>query len=249
MHFSSVRLARSYTSSTVKVVLHRRDALHRIGLPPLLWRAAIDDVRFVEMDMRLDQPAAYQASACIEYRPFRLQRRFDSGDPPARSPISTGGASGACDSRALRTIRSIALPLRRGNADAPHRRAQPYGPAAPRSRCPAAYSRIARSEENQPTCAVFSTLERHQPRRSCQRAATLTLFRGISGEVGRDNEVVVAGQLIDQLTIAMMAHRARTRRRDRIQHLLQHRQSRQSFLARPDRAGGARQPPLRSGRR
>jgi len=35
-----------------------------------------------------------------------------------------------------------------------------------------AYSRIARSEENQPTCAVFSTLDRHQARRSRQRAET-----------------------------------------------------------------------------
>jgi len=35
-----------------------------------------------------------------------------------------------------------------------------------------AYSRIDRSEENQPTCAVFSTLARHHAVRSRQRAAT-----------------------------------------------------------------------------
>ena len=67
----------------------------------------------------------------------------------------------------------------------------------------AAYSRIARSEENQPTFAVFSTLARHQARRIVPERGNPSLRRGVGGEVGGDHEMVVAGQLVDQLAIAV----------------------------------------------
>ena len=95
---------------------------------------------------------------------------------PAATPISTGGASGACASLALRTIRSIAVPLlRRGDAGAADGVAATLvtlGVCGTTFQMSSAYSRIVRSEENQPIRAVFSTLARHQARRSRQRAAT-----------------------------------------------------------------------------
>jgi len=48
--------------------LHRRDPLHGSRLPSSLRRAAVDDVRLVEVDMRLDQTATHQASARVEHR-------------------------------------------------------------------------------------------------------------------------------------------------------------------------------------
>ena len=84
---------------------------------------------------------------------------------PSITPTSTGGASGACDSLALRTIRSIALPSSVAAMLARRMGARnPYKVRGSTFQMSEAYSRIARSEENQPTRAVFSTLERHQAR-------------------------------------------------------------------------------------
>src|SRR4029077_8958630 len=64
------------------------------------------------------------------------------------------------------------------------RREKPNGPSAVDERCqftpdatgtpqmPSAYSQIVLSDENQPTFAVFSTLDRHQALRSRHRATT-----------------------------------------------------------------------------
>ena len=65
-------------------LFHRRDTLHGTCLAPLLRCAAVDDVGLVQMDVGLDQTAAGQAAARVEYRPFRLYRRLDRDNASAR---------------------------------------------------------------------------------------------------------------------------------------------------------------------
>ena len=105
------------------------------------------------MDMRLDQ---------ARRRPGIRRRRTPARPPATRLDRDDAAARDADIDRrrirrvrqpALRTIRSIAVPscvaamlARRMRWRNPTRLR-----AAPRSRCPSAYSRIARSEENQPT--------------------------------------------------------------------------------------------------
>ena len=190
MHFSSVRLARWYTSSTVNVYFTAATRCIEVGLPPFLRRAAVDDVGFVQMDMRLDEPPHTRQPPASNTGPSACSVGSMAAMRPSITPISTGGASGACDSLALRTIRSIAAPARGCGAT--------EGGAIPRAvrgttfQMSAAYSRMARSEENQPTRAVFSTLERHQARRIVPARRDPALHRGIGGEVRGHHEVVVA---------------------------------------------------------
>ncbi len=49
---------------------------------------------------------------------------------------------------------------------------RPFHPATGTSQMSSAYSRTERSDENQPTCAVFMMLARHHAARLCQSAPT-----------------------------------------------------------------------------
>ena len=75
---------------------------------------------------------------------------------------------------------------------------QPYGLRGATFQMSSAYSRIARSEENQPIRAVFSTLARHHAGAILPARSDTPLRRGIGVEVGSDHEMVVAVQFIDQ---------------------------------------------------
>ena len=66
------------------VQLQRRHALHRAQGPPLLRRAAVDDTRLVEMDVRLDQAGAGEAAARIMDRRIGRERALDCHDAPIR---------------------------------------------------------------------------------------------------------------------------------------------------------------------
>src|SRR5262249_49716129 len=60
--------------------LHRRDTLHRVGLPTVFRWAAVDDVGLVEVDVRLHQAATGGAAARRDTRPVRVQRWLDRDD-------------------------------------------------------------------------------------------------------------------------------------------------------------------------
>ena len=65
-------------------VLHRSHTLHRIGLPPVLRRAAVDDAGLVQMDMRLDQAGAGETAVRVEDRAIGLQGGLDRDNPAVR---------------------------------------------------------------------------------------------------------------------------------------------------------------------
>ena len=74
-----------------------------------------------------------------------------------------------------------------------------------------AYSRTARSDENQPMRAVLRMLARHHAALAVQRVdRALRLPIGV--EIGRDHEVVVVEQRLDERADSGPARRARTRR-------------------------------------
>jgi hypothetical protein len=62
-------------------VLHLRHALHRHRLPPGFRRAAVDDARLVEMNVRLDEPARGEAAAGVVGGTVGRDLGLDGGDP------------------------------------------------------------------------------------------------------------------------------------------------------------------------
>jgi hypothetical protein len=70
-------------------ILDREAALGGRGFPrrldygPLLDPAAVENARFVEMDMRLDQAGHQEAARCIEFAPVSLQVWRDGKDRAA----------------------------------------------------------------------------------------------------------------------------------------------------------------------
>src|SRR5262249_19582460 len=61
-------------------LLHRRDAFYRIDLARLLGRATLDDARFVEMDVRFDQPGARDPAGGVVFLSFGCEFGGDRGD-------------------------------------------------------------------------------------------------------------------------------------------------------------------------
>ena len=82
-------------------VLHVGHALHRVVVAAVLRRAAIDDARLVEMDMRLDQPAAAQATRGVVGRRIADEVRLDRRDA-ALLEADVGRRVVAACTRALR---------------------------------------------------------------------------------------------------------------------------------------------------
>jgi len=66
--------------------LQRRDLLHRIYFAHGLGGRTVEDSRFVEMDMRLDQPGAGEPPTGIVDFSLGRQALLDGGDRPARNP-------------------------------------------------------------------------------------------------------------------------------------------------------------------
>src|SRR5262249_23922595 len=66
-----------------KAGLQRRDLSHRADLAPGLGRTAVDDARLVEMDVRLDQPAADEAPTRVVDLAHPCDPALDRDDLPA----------------------------------------------------------------------------------------------------------------------------------------------------------------------
>ena len=169
---------------------------------------------------------------------------------PSATPISTGGASGACASLALRTIRSIAFPSCVAAMLA--RRMGWRNPYA------------VRGTTFQISVGVFADRAiGGEPAdvRGIQHAGAppgvpvvpargnLALHRGIRVEVRGHHEVVVVGQSHRPVRESAAARPARTRRRPPRPAPPAAPAGRQSSRARRARAGGAPPPRPRSGRR
>ena len=64
-------------------LLQRRDAYNRTQRAVILWRTAVDNARFVEMDVGLDQASARQAALGIVHLGDRIQPGRYRGDTAA----------------------------------------------------------------------------------------------------------------------------------------------------------------------
>ena len=82
-------------------VLDRRHALHGVRVAVGLRRAAVDDARLVEMDVRLDQAAAAQAAFGVVRRRIADEVRLDRRDA-ALLEADVGRRIVAAGTRALR---------------------------------------------------------------------------------------------------------------------------------------------------
>ena len=76
-----------------------------------------------------------------------------------------------------------------------------YAFLAGTSQMSSAYSRIVRSEENQPTRAVFRALDRHHEAGSRHFASTSRWRRIVGVEICRDEEMIVVEKTIDPVLI------------------------------------------------
>jgi hypothetical protein len=89
--------------STLKARLHRLYAPHVVGIAAArLGRAAIDDAGLVEVDVRLDKPAAAKAALRVVGRRVCNKLRSIAAIFPFEKPISTAPPLAAPGTRALR---------------------------------------------------------------------------------------------------------------------------------------------------